>query len=151
VSARRLFALALACASVAACRKESPDPARTVLSLVDDVRRADEDPERAKHVVASLPAATRRDLDERAKRASIILGRRVEPTELVADAFVVTRFDPVRTTTTIRNDRATVELFGANEAVEHARVTCILDGDHWAVELPFSETTSREATERPRP
>lgn len=145
-----IFALTMSAVCLAGCRKEPIDPARAVLTLLDDVHHADEDPERARRVVASLPAASRHDLDERAKRASVILGRRVEAAELVADAFVITRFEPMRTKTDIRGDHAVVELFGANEAVEHGRVTCVREGDHWVVELPFSETTPRETTDRPR-
>ncbi len=131
------FALAAALA-LTGCRKEGDDPARTVLAFLEDLRRADEDLERAKRVVAALPAASRRDLDERANRASVVLGRRVEPPELIVDAFVVVRFEPVRTTSDVKGDRAVVELFGANEAVEHARVSCTREGDRWAVEVPFS-------------
>jgi hypothetical protein len=142
--------LALAAAlALAGCRKDTDDPARTVVAFLDDLRRADEDLERARRVVAALPASTRRDLEERAGRASVVLGRRVEAPELIVDAFVVLRFEPVRTTSAVKGDRAVVELFGANEAVEHGRVTCVREGDRWAVEVPFSSDASgREPSER---
>ena len=146
---RLALSLALAAIALAGCRKEADDPARTVLAFLEDLRHADEDLERAKRVVAALPARSRRDLDERASRASVVLGRRVEPPELIVDAFVVVRFDPVRTASEVSGDRAVVELFGANEAVEHARVSCSREGDRWAVEVPFSTESARhEASAR---
>lgn len=143
-----VFAAAVACAG---CRKEAEDPGRATLLFLEDLRHADEDLERAKRALAALPEATRKDLDERAKRASVVLGRRVEPTELVVDAFVVTRFEPLRTTSEVHGDRAVVELFGANEAVEHGRLTCVREGDRWAIEIPFSGTTSTAPAERTKP
>jgi hypothetical protein len=143
------FVAVLAALGASGCRKEADDPSRTVLAFLEDLRHADEDLDRAKRVVASLPAASRRELDDRANRASVVLGRRVEPPELIVDAFVVVRFEPVRTTSDVKGDRAVVELFGANEAVEHARVICAREGDHWVIEVPFSaDSSGREGTGR---
>jgi hypothetical protein len=142
------LAIAIALAAVG-CRKEPDDPARTVVAFLEDLRHADEDLDRARRVVAALPAASRRDLEERAGRASVTLGRRVEAPELIVDAFVVLRFEPVRTRSEVKGDRAVVELFGANEAVEHARVTCAREGERWFVEVPFSsDALAREPPER---
>lgn len=149
---RLLTVLLLAVAALTlGCRREVEDPGRAVMTFLDDLRHADEDLERAKRALAALPEASRRDLDERAKRASVVLGRRVEAAELLVDAFVVTRFDPVRTTSDVRGERAVVELYGANEAVEHGRVTCVREGDRWAVEIPFSGVASSAPAERTKP
>ncbi len=143
--------VAVAALATGACRKEVDDPGRAVVTFLEDLRHADEDLDRAKRALAALPEPSRRDLDERAKRASVVLGRRVEPAELLVDAFVVSRFEPVRTTSDVRGERAVVELFGANEAVEHARVTCVREGERWAVEIPFSGVASAAPAERPKP
>ncbi len=120
-----------------------------VLAFIDDLRHVDEDVERARRVVAVLPASSRRDLEERARRASVVLGRRVEAPELIADAFVVLRFDPVRARSDIHGDHAVVELFGTNEATEHGRITCVRDGSRWSIEVPFSEPPKvQESAER---
>ncbi len=147
---RSALLLTLAAVTIG-CRKEVDDPGRAVVGFLDDLRHADEDLERAKRALASLPEPSRRDLDERAKRASVVLGRRVEPSELLIDAFMVTRFEPLRTTSEVRGERAVVELFGANEAVEHGRVTCVREGERWAVEIPFSGVTSTGPADRPKP
>ncbi len=138
-------------ATTLGCRKEAEDPAHAVMTFLDDLHHADEDVVRAKAAVAALPEASRRDLEDRAKRASVVLGRRVEASELLADAFVVTRFEPVRTTSELRGERAVVELYGANEAVEHGRVTCVRERDRWAVEIPFAGFTNPAPVERTKP
>ena len=139
---RPVFALAFA--GVLGCRAESPDPGRTVTDLLQDLRHADEDLVRARRALGALPASSRRDLDDRAKRASVILGRRVESVELIADAFIFARFEVVRTKTDLRGDRAVVEVFGANESLEHGKLNLVREGDRWAVEVPFSDATRHE-------
>ena len=138
--------------AVIGCRKAVDDPTPGVLAFLADLRHADEDPERARRVISALPPPSRVELEERARRASVVLGRRVDAAELVADAVVVQRFEPTRATADVREDHAIVQLFGPNEAVEHGRVTCVREADSWRVELPLSDTTPPgEGAARPAP
>lgn len=91
-------------------------------------------PSQAKEAYALLGPAARANLQERASRASLAQGRRVEPWEMLAQGRFGLKFRPKAMRATVTGDTASVEIEGDDPTVDHATVRCAREGAVWRVE-----------------
>lgn len=128
-----VFGLALA---LAACTRAAPDatPDGAVRAWLDKMEESEEDPRAMRDAYALLGAATRANLEERARRTTQAQGRRVDPYEMLATGRFGLHFRPKTMKTTMVGDRATVEVFGDDPLVDHASVRCVHEAGGWRVE-----------------
>jgi hypothetical protein len=80
----------------------------------------------------------RANLEERAKRASQVEGRRVEPYEMLAAGYFGLRFRPRKMKASLEGDGAVVEVLGSDPA-DRAEIRCVKEGALWRVEPALPE------------
>ena len=133
----------LACSSLAAssCRHPAPDasPEGVVRLFLDDMDFAGEDPNSIRRVYELLGPASRTNLQERARRASELQGRHVQPWDMVAAGLFGLAFRPKAMHATVVGDRANVEVLGEDARAEHATVFCVHEASGWRVEPGFPD------------
>jgi hypothetical protein len=124
-----------------ACSRPPPDatPDGAVRVFLDEMEAADDDPVTGRRVYQLLGPAARANLTERARRASGLQGRHVEPWDMLAAGFFGVAFRPQTMRSTIVGDRATVDVFGEDPRGEHASVACVREGQQWRIEPGFPE------------
>jgi hypothetical protein len=117
------------------CSRPQPEatPDGVVRLWLDKMEQSSDDPRAIREAYALLGPAARANLEERAQRASRVLGRRVEPYEMLAEGHFGLRFRPKAMAAQVQGDRATVEVRGS-AADERALVTCVKEGATWKVE-----------------
>ncbi len=135
VRALVLFALLL---GAVACSHPQPDatPDGALRAWMDDMESGGTD--QAKAAYGLLGSATRKNLEERAERASQVQGRHVEPYEMLAQGRFGMRFRPKSMHATVEGDVAHVEVTGDLPS-EHATVQCTREKGKWRVELALPD------------
>jgi hypothetical protein len=125
----------LAIASLAACSRPAPDstPEGAVRAWLDKMESQPEDPRAARDALQLLGPSARANLEQRADRASRIMGRRVDPYEMLAEGRFGLKFRPKTMTSRIDGEKATVDIVGSDPA-EHAVITCAHEPAGWRVE-----------------
>lgn len=128
---RLLIALCL----LAACSRRAPDatPEGALREWLDHMEASVDDPREAHAAYALLGPQARKNLEDRAERASRVQGRRVDPGDMLATGRFGLRFRPQSMRATITGDDATVEVVGDDPA-ERATVRCRKEGEAWRVE-----------------
>lgn len=91
-------------------------------------------PEDAAHAHELLAADAKKNLQERARRASAATGRKMTPESMLAPSRFSLRFNPRTMRSRVAGDRAVVEVIGSNPQ-EHAEVACVLEEGRWRVDL----------------
>jgi hypothetical protein len=150
----------LALVAIPACSRPAPDatPEGAVRLWLERMEAQPEDPRAAREAYALLGPAARANLEQRAERASLGMGRRVEPQEMLAEGRFGLKFRPKSMTSHITGERATVDVMGSDPA-EHAIVVCAHEaaqepgGWGWRVEpelpalvaLPLQPSPRRDA------
>jgi hypothetical protein len=136
----RLSALLLL-AALAACSHPPADstPAGAVKLFLEDMEAADEDPRIMRHAYDLLGPAARANLEERARRTARAQGRQVAPWEMLAAGRFGLAFRPKTMREGKVGDRATVEVLGADPAVEQASVVCVREAGGWRIEPQLPE------------
>jgi hypothetical protein len=114
----------------------------------------EEDPRAAREAFALLGPAARGNLEQRAERAGRMMGRRVEPYEMLAEGRFGLKFRPKTMTSHITGDRATVDVVGSDPA-ERATVVCAraTSGDAksaWRIEPELPDPPARVQQPGPR-
>ena len=134
---RRLFLFA---PLLLACTRSPPDssPEGAVRAWLDRMEASTEDPRATKDAYALLGPAARANLEERAKRTSLLIGRRVDAWEMLAEGRFGLHFRPKTIKTSIVGDRATVEVLG-HDPLERASVRCLHEPKGWRLELDLPE------------
>jgi hypothetical protein len=119
-----------------ACSRPAADatPEGVVHQWLDRMEASVEDRRAAKEAYALLGPKARKNLEERATRASRVQGRQVEPYEMLAEGRFGLRFRPKSMTATVTGEDAVVEVRGQSPDVEVATVRCRLEGGVWRVE-----------------
>lgn len=131
------FALGLA---LSACEREPVDarPEQVVQEFAQRMQRVHgDDPKSARAAYELLWVEARRNLAERAKRASAVAGRKIAPEEMLAPSRFSLKFVPKRYTATTDGDWALVAVSGGADGPTH-NVRCVREDGHWRVvlELP---------------
>lgn len=127
--------------SIFACSRTPPDatPEGAVRELIERMEQNDGAPERASAAYELLSETTRANLIERAKRASSATGRPIPPEQMLAPSRFVLLFRPQQIEARIEGDRAFVDVFGADPAVDRARIPLVREGERWRIELGLPE------------
>lgn len=134
-----VLALGLALFGAAGCSRPPPDatPERALRLFLDDMDSAGDDPASTRRAYALLGPGARANLSERARRTSELLGRHIEPWEMLAAGLFGVAFRPMSMRSAVVGDRATVDVFGEDPHSEHAIVVCVREGLVWRIEPSF--------------
>ncbi|MGC4091861.1 MAG: hypothetical protein QM756_29055 [Polyangiaceae bacterium] len=140
-SVARLLALTCVGVVVSGCEREPVDakPEQVVEEFARRMQRVHgDDPKAARAAYELLWVEARRNLAERAKRASAVAGRKIAPEEMLAPSRFSLKFVPKRFSASTEGDWALVAVSGEGpEAITH-NVRCVREDGHWRVvlELP---------------
>ncbi len=137
----RILPWLVAFAILTGCTHKSADatPEGAVREWIDLMEGAADDPTAAKEAFALLGPSAKKNLKDRAERASRIQGRHVEAEDMLATGRFGLRFRPVAMKATITGDDATVDVTGSDPSTQHALVSCHREGEHWRVEPELPE------------
>jgi len=120
------------------CEEEASDgePDRVVAELVTRLQRVHGDRKAARAAYELLWSDARRNLAERAKRASDVAGREIAPEEMLPPSRFSLNHKPQRYEARIDGDWAEVSVTAENTTVDH--VKCVREDGKWRVvlELP---------------
>jgi hypothetical protein len=137
VFATRALVLA-ALASLPGCEEEGSDnePDQLVAELVTRMQRVHGDRKAARAAYDLLWSDARRNLAERAKRASDVAGREIAPEEMLPPSRFTLHHKPRRFEARVDGDWAEVTVTGEDGTVD--RVKCVREDGKWRVvlELP---------------
>lgn len=132
-----LWATAAVLGTCFGCREQSvdSDPARVVEAFVDRMRAVHGQVENGTQALELLAHDARKNVEERAERASAATGRPVEPGEMLAPSRFSLAFEPVEYRAETRGRFSRVTILGANPAVERVQVQCEHEAEGWRVML----------------
>lgn len=132
--------LPLASALLTGCEAEANDstPERVVQEFIDRMQRVHGDSHAARLAYELLWADARRNLAERAKRASAVAGREIAPEEMIAPSHFSLAYRPKKLTARVDGDWAEVTVSGESSTAPSHVVKCVREDGHWRVvlELP---------------
>lgn len=83
--------------------------------------------------------AGRKNLAERAERASDTAGRPVAPEEMLVPERFSLKFEPKHYTTEVKGKWGRVTIVGDNPKTELVEVHCVLEGGAWRIAVQFPE------------
>ncbi len=102
---------------------------------LERMARVHGDPEDAARAYELLSIETKKNLEERARRASAATGRKMTPESMLAPSRFSLRFAPRSMRSRVAGDRAVVDVVGADPEVERAEVPCVLEEGRWRIDL----------------
>ena len=141
LEARRWLAGALLVLSLsqAGCEAEAKDstPESVVLEFMDRMQRVHGDPRAAHLAYELLWVDAKRNLAERAKRASAVAGREIAPEEMLAPSHFSPVYWPKKLSARTDGDWSEVTVSGEANT-EPRTIKCVREDGHWRVvlELP---------------
>ena len=122
------------------CEAEAKDstPERVVQEFMDRMQRVHGDPRAARLAYELLWVDARRNLAERAKRASAVAGREIAPEEMLAPSHFSLAYRPKKLSARTDLDWAEVTVTGEPNATQPHVVKCVREDGRWRVvlELP---------------
>jgi len=129
------------CIAQASCETEAKDstPERVVQEFMDRMQRVHGDPRAARLAYELLWVEARRNLAERAKRASAVAGREIGPEEMIAPSHFSLAYRPKKLTARTDGDWSEVTMTGESSGAPAHVVKCVREDGHWRVvlELPL--------------
>jgi hypothetical protein len=129
------------CLTQTSCEAEADDstPEQVVQEFMDRMERVHGDEQAARLAYELLWTDARRNLAERAKRASAVAGREVAPEEMIAPSHFSLAYRPKKLTSRIDADWAEVTVLGESDETPPHTVKCVREDGHWRVvlELPL--------------
>ena len=133
---RRQFCALAVVLATSACKTEPIDarPDSTVEEFVLRMQRVHGDPKTARPAFDLLWSEAKKNLAERAKRASSVLGRKVAPEEMLAPSRFTLRYTPRRYDARVDGDWAIVTIAGEVADQRHD-VKCVREDGSWRVAL----------------
>jgi hypothetical protein len=102
---------------------------------LERMARVHGDPEDAARAYELLSIESKKNLEERARRASAATGRKMTPESMLAPSRFSLRFVPRTMRSRVAGDRAVVDVVGADPEVERAEVPCVLEQERWRIDL----------------
>jgi hypothetical protein len=141
VAARNRNAVSAAIAFAAfACRGEAPDarPEMVVEHFVEQMQRVHGDGRAARSAYDLLWSEAKKNLVERAKRASAVAGHTIGPEEMIAPSRFSLNYKPKRYVATTEGDWAVVTAVGEGPGEQRKQIHCVREDAGWRVvlELP---------------
>ena len=139
----RALAVALLVLStlVLSCEAEPKDstPERVVQEFIDRMQRVHGDPHAARLAYELLWVEARRNLAERAKRASAVAGREIAPEEMLAPSHFSLAYRPKKLSAHTDGDWSEVTVSGEANSTQPHVVKCVREDGRWRVvlELPL--------------
>jgi hypothetical protein len=130
------------------CEAEAKDstPERVVQEFMDRMQRVHGDRRAARLAYELLWVDARRNLAERAKRASAVAGREIAPEEMIAPSHFSLAYRPKKLSARTDGDWSEVTVSGEANAQPHI-VKCVREDGRWRVvlELPLLPPIQRRA------
>ena len=125
----------------ASCEAEAKDstPERVVQEFMDRMQRVHGDPHAARLAYELLWVDARRNLAERAKRASAVAGREIGPEEMLAPSHFSLAYRPKKFSAHTDGDWSEVTVTGEANSTQPHVVKCVREDGRWRVvlELPL--------------
>lgn len=127
----------LALAGLVGCEEQpvDRDPEAVVAEFIDRMRRVHGDPEAGRRAYDLLWTDAKRNLAERAKRASALTGRKVGPEEMIAPSYFALRFRPKHYASRQEGDWAVVTVTGETPSTDSHAIKCVREDGEWRVAL----------------
>lgn len=123
------------------CESEAKDstPERVVQEFLDRMQRVHGDPHAARLAYELLWVEARRNLAERAKRASAVAGREIAPEEMLAPSHFSLAYRPKKLTAHTDGDWSEVTVTGEASSTQPHVIKCVREDGRWRVvlELPL--------------
>jgi len=128
------------CFAVAGCEGEANDttPERVVQEFIERMQRVHGDQHAARLAYELLWADARRNLAERAKRASSVAGHEIAPEEMIAPSHFSLAYRPKKFSSRVDGDWAEVTVTGESQSAAPHVIKCLREDGRWRVvlELP---------------
>ncbi|MBI4954492.1 MAG: hypothetical protein HY908_20880 [Myxococcales bacterium] len=123
-----------------ACGRRRPNatPEGAVRELVEILQRYEGSTKDGTELFALLSAQTKKNLSARADRYGAATGKQITPAAMLVPARIRLRFEPQSYKAEISGDTARVSVLGASSA-DRAELACVLEDEHWRVELPLPD------------
>lgn len=136
-----LLAIAVPAGSFVACKEEPVDarPEQVVETFIQRLKSVHGDPALGRAALELLWATGRKNLEERASRASAAAGRPVLPEEMLAPSRFSLNFEPKTFSAEIKGRHSRVTVTGEDVVKELAEVHCIKENGGWRVIVHLPE------------
>ncbi len=135
------MAVLLVSLSQLGCEPEAKDstPEGVVQEFMDRMQRVHGDPRAARAAYELLWVDARRNLAERAKRASAVAGREIAPEEMLAPSHFSLAYRPKKLSAHTDGDWSEVTVSGEASSTQPHVVKCVREDGRWRVvlELPL--------------
>ncbi|HEX3777673.1 MAG TPA: hypothetical protein VHV51_24560 [Polyangiaceae bacterium] len=123
-----------------ACETEASDatPERVVQEFIERMQHVHGDAHAARLAYELLWSDARRNLAERAKRASAVAGREIAPEEMIAPSHFTLAYQPKKFSSRVSGDWAEVTVTGDGGTAPPHVIKCVREDGRWRVvlELP---------------